>query len=63
MRRAASALVLVVACALGLGGCGAYDQIGANMKNDPRFDFPTTLRSPSDSSSSSGSSSSSFADR
>jgi hypothetical protein len=63
MKRAASALLLVVACALGLGGCSAYDEIGANLKNDPRFDFPTTLRSPSDRSSSSGSTSSSFADR
>jgi hypothetical protein len=58
MKRAAYALALVVACALGLGGCGAYDQIGANMKNDPRFDFPSTLRPSNDRSS--GSTSNSF---
>ena len=64
MKRTVSALLLVVACGLGLCGCGAYDNIGASMKNDPAFDFPApTLRSPSDQSSSSGSTSSSFPDR
>ena len=54
MRRAASGLLLAMACALGLCGCSAYDNIGANMLNDPAFDrTPSKLQSSGSRSSSS----------
>ena len=62
MRRAAFRLLLLV-CALGPCACSAYDNIGAHMKNDPAFDFPSTLRTSKTSSSPSGSASSSLSER
>ena len=62
MRRAVFRLLLLV-CALGPCACSAYDNIGANMKNDPAFDFPSTLRTPRNSSADPGSLRSGWSDR